>query len=271
LNKYTAFWGGLVAASGVVMHFLLLALGDQTFFMAAEYLPPAQIVSYAVISGGAALFLASFLTEWPRYSGISNEVAARYFGRIALVNALAAAVFASPMLVPPLKLPILLTEWSGIYIVVAYAFFVIFGVLGMLGWSLMYRFTPAIFSVDSFDRRSILVQLILSEAGIYTVSTVLFLAGYIGARLIYSDQVGSVLVGASMEFSDLPAAVSIFIIIVSVFLGAISILTGKRTGADVRPTMVLSQDSSLPAMMPDVGRKNAEGTEGPPAERPKSP
>ena len=227
MNTYTAFWGGLLAASGVVMHFLILGLGNESFFMSATYLPPAQIVSYGIIGTGVVLFLASFVVKWPRYAEINTEGASRYFGRIALVNALAAAVFVAPMLDPSLELPILLTEWPGIYIVVAYGFFVIVGVLGMLAWSVMYRFTPSFFSREFLDRRSILLQLALSEVGIYVVSTVLFLAGFRGASLVHDGLVGSVFVGASMEFSDIPAAVAIFIVIVSVVLGAANILNGK--------------------------------------------
>lgn len=229
MNRYTATWGCLLAASGVLMHFLLVALGQETFFMAQDYLPPAQIVSYGIIAAGIVFLIASFVAEWPRYAGVTNYEASRYFGRVALVNALAAAVFAAPMLVPSLELPILLTVWPGIYIVVAYTSFVLFGVLGMLGWSVMYRLAPAFFSRGFFDRRSVLVQLALSEVAVYAASTVLFSAGYIGASLVHDGHVGNVFVGASMEFSDIPAAISIFVIIVSVFLGAINILTGKPT------------------------------------------
>jgi hypothetical protein len=151
------------------------------------------------------------------------------------------------MLLPPLQLPILLTEWPGIYIVVAYAFFVIFGVLGMLGWSVMYHFTPAFFSRrELLDRRSILLQLILSEVAVYAVSTVLFLAGYIGARevhdITFGNPVMNPLVGSSMEFSDIPAAVSIFLIVVSVFLGAITIMTGKARPSETNDRGVSGHD-----------------------------
>ncbi len=261
MNRYTATWGALLAASGVVMHFLLLALGQESFFMAAVYLPPAQAVAYAIIAAGIVLLAASFALKWPRYVVLSNDSASRYFGRIALVNALAAAVFAAPMLVPSLELPILITEWPGIYIVVAYAFFVIFGVLGMLAWSVMYRLAPSFFSRGRFDRRSVLVQLILSEVGIYAVSAVLFSAGYIGASLVHDGLVGSVFVGASMEFSDIPAAVSIFAIIVSVFLGAIVILTGKPKTSEALSDATSEEGPSLPSLAPGIGRKNAEGTE----------
>ena len=244
MNLFTATWGCLLAASGAVMHFLLLGLGQESFFMSGLYLPPAQVAAYGTVAAGISLFLASFVTEWPRHVEISNEVASKYFGRIALVNALAAAIFAAPMLVPSLELPILLTEWPGIYIVIAYTFFVIFGVIGMLAWSMLYHFTPAFFSRQLLDRRSVLLQLILSEVGIYTVSTVLFAAGYIGASLVHDGKVGSVFIGASMEFSDIPAAVSIFIIILSVFLGAINILTGRRTAPGSRGVAALEMGPS---------------------------
>jgi len=245
MNTYTATWGGLLAASGVVMHYLLLDLGQEPFFMAGVYLPPAQISSYGIIAAGIALLLASFVTEWPKYVGIRSEAASKYFGRIALVNALAAPVFSAPMIVPSLELPILLTEWPGIYIVIAYGFFVMIGVIGMLAWSMMYRFTPAFFSREFLDRRSVLLQIVLSEVGIYTVSTALFAAGFIGASLVHDGKVGSVFVGASMEFSDIPAAVSIFIIIVSVFLGAINILTGKMKTAEIQAVGVVELGSPV--------------------------
>src|SRR6267143_552730 len=255
MNTFTATWGVLLAASGVVMHYLLLSLGQESFFLAGIYLPPAQIASYGVIAAGIVLLVASFLTKWPRHVEISNEVASRYFGRFALVNALAAAVFAAPMLVPSLELPILLTEWPGIYIVIAYSFFVMFGVIGMLAWSMMYRFAPAFFSREFLDRRSVLLQLILSEVGIYTVSTVLFAAGYVGASLVHDGKVGSVFVGASMEFSDIPAAVSIFIVIVSVFLGAISILTGKAKTARIQAVATVEQGSGTANEFPQLSRR----------------
>lgn len=232
MNSYLAIWGGLLTLSGVAMHFLLIGMEYVTFFMAAAYLPSAQLVAYGVIIVGLVLVSASFVIRWPRYVAISNDAASRYFGRISLFNGLAAAVFVAPMLVPPLQLPILLTEWPGIYIVIAYAFFVIFGVMGMLAWSVMYRFAPVFFSRrELLDRRSILLQLVLSEVAIYSVSTVLFAAGYIGAREVHDVTLGNPvmdpLVGSSMEFSDIPAAVSIFLIVVSVFLGAITIMMGK--------------------------------------------
>lgn len=264
MNSYLAIWGALLALSGVAMHFLLTGLEYVTFFMAPVYLPPAQIVSYGVIVTGLVLFLASFVMRWPRYATIGNDAASRYFGRIALVNGLAAAVFVSPMLLPPLELPILITEWPGIYIVVAYAFFVIVGVLGMLAWSVMYHFAPAFFSGrELLDRRSVLVQLILSQVAIYAVSTVLFTAGYIGAREVhdvtFGNPVMNPLIGSSMEFSDIPAAVSIFLIVVSVFLGAITIMTGKRRPSEANESGAPGHDFPSRETAGGTKSKDVEG------------
>jgi hypothetical protein len=228
MNRYLAAWGALIAAGGVAMYSLLQALGAETFFMAAFYIPPAQEVAAGVVLAGIVMLIASAIVEWPRYSAVSNEVAARYFARLALANSLAAAVFASAMLIPPLELPILFTEWPGIYIAIAFGSFVGFGVLGMLAWALMYQMLPNFFSRSSLDRRSVILQLLLSEVGIFGVSTILFLAGFTGASLVHDSLAGSVVIGASMEFADIPAAASIFVVIVSVFLGAISILGAKK-------------------------------------------
>ncbi len=212
------------------MWLLLQGLYSVNFFMMGFYIPPAQTVAEGTTFAGILLLLASLVSEWPRYAEVSNETAARYFGWAALVNALAAAVFTVPMLVPSLEFPILIAEWPGIYLVIAYAFFIIFGVIGMLGWSVMYSFMPTFFSKEWVDRRSVILQLLLSEVGIYVASTFLFIAGFRGASLVHDGNAGYAVVGATMEIADLPSAVAIFVIIVSVFLGALNIL--RRSGPE---------------------------------------
>jgi len=229
VNKYLAVWGGLLAFCGVLMYFLLDALGEESFFMGPVYIPPAQEVSLGVVLAGIIIAAAGAAFDWPKYCAISCGVAAKYFGIAALVNALAAAVFAAAMLVPPLELPILFTEWPGIYIAIAYSSFVGFGVFGLLAWGVMYQNLPNFFSRSMLDRRSVILQLLLSEVGVYVLSTFLFLGGYTGASLVHAGGVGPVFVGASMEFTDIPAAVSIFIVIVSVFLGALNIARAKNS------------------------------------------
>ena len=229
VNKYLAFWGGLLALSGVAMYVLLDALGQESFFMASVYLPPARVVALAVVAAGILLAVAGAALDWPKYFEVGNDVAARYFGLAALANALAAAIFTAAMLIPPLELPILLTEWPGIYIAIAYGSFVGFGVFGLLAWSFMYQNMPNLFSRSQVDRRSLILHLLLSEVGVYGLSTILFLGGFTGASLVHSGGVGPVFVGASMEFTDVPAAVSIFIVIVSVILGALNLVKSKST------------------------------------------
>ncbi|HEV2137519.1 MAG TPA: hypothetical protein VGR53_01610 [Nitrososphaerales archaeon] len=231
MNRYVVVWGILVLGSGFAMHLLLVALGTETFFMAASYLPPAQTASYATILAGLLLVAFGLVFRRPGYFAIESSRASKYFGRLALINALAAAIFAFPMLIPSLEFPILLTEWPGIYIVIAYSYFIFVGVIGMLGWGVVYHLLPALFSRDIVDGRSVIVQLVLIEVGTYTLSSVLFAAGFIGATLVHDGKFGSSIVGAAMEFADIPSALAIFVIIVSVFLGTLNIMTGKRTAS----------------------------------------
>ncbi len=231
MNRYLAAWGALLAVSGVTMYVLSQALAVETFFMAAYYIPPTQMVAVGLVVVGILLVVTSAFLEWPRYAAMTNEEAARYFVRAALFNTLAAAVFAFAMLIPPLEIPILFTEWPGIYIAISYGSFVGFGVMGMFAWGLMYQMLPSFFSRSLLDRRSVILQLVLSEVGIFVVSSILFSAGFIGATLVHDQTVGAVFIGASMEFADIPAATFIFVIIISVFLGAINIMGAKKTAA----------------------------------------
>jgi hypothetical protein len=64
-----------------------------------------------------------------------------------------------------------------------------------------------------------------------------------------------------MEFSDIPAAVSIFIVMLSVFLGATTILTGKRKTVELRPTASLDQGSPIPLRIPGIRSKNVEASD----------
>ena len=228
MNRYAAFWGVLVAASGVVMHFLLQALGEETFFMAPVYLPPAQDAATALALVGVALVTVGAFFDWPRYVAWPHQRAGKYFVRLAFVNALAAVAMASAMLFPPLELPILFTEWPGIYIAIAYGSFVGFGVLGMFAWGELYRSLPEYFGGSLVDRRSLILQLVLSEVGVVVVSASLFAGGYVGASLAHGGTAGIVHIGASMEVSDIPAALAIFTVMVSVVLGAVNVLGAKR-------------------------------------------
>ena len=143
-----------------------------------------------------------------------------------MINALAAALFTLPLFYPPLDFPILITEWPAIYMIIAYSFFIIFGVLGMMAWSYTYSTFAMILSKENFSRPLVIFQILLSNIGVYGMSISLFLGGYIGAYLAYIGS-GSIIVGANMEFSDIPSAFSIALCIMSVFLGVSNFLRSK--------------------------------------------
>lgn len=214
MNRYALAWGAILALSGVVMHLLLNGLREQTFRLS---LFNWQTISFGVIAAGIILAIFGLVSDRPRYAGISSDTAAKYFAWAALVNAVVAAVITAGMLIPPLEFPILFTEWPGIYIFIGYASFILFGVIGMLAWGTLFYLAPKFFSRQLLDRRSFILHLFLSEVGVYVASSVLFYAGFLGATYAHMG-FGAVVVGISIEFADVPAAIGVFIVIVSVFL-----------------------------------------------------
>jgi len=197
------------------MHFLLISLSNETFRGDIGFW---QNISYFIIFVGTATFLSSLAVAPFKNQIIESRIASKYFGYSALINAVMAAAFTLPLFYPPLDFPILITEWPGMYMIIAYAFFIIFGVLGMFAWSLSYSSLAAVLSKGNFSRPIVIFQLAISNLGVYGMAISLFLGGYLGSYLAYNGA-GSIIVGASMEFSDIPAAFSIFLCIISVFVG----------------------------------------------------
>src|SRR5579871_2419828 len=223
LNRFVVGLGVLVLIIGGLTHFLLISLSNEVFRGNIAFYQ--NIALLTIIVGVVVSFtgfgLRPFKSEW-----LDSRLAGKYFGYSALINAIAAALFTVPLFYPPLDFPILITEWPGIYMIIAYSFFIIFGVLGMIAWSYYYSNFSPIVSRENFSRPIVILQLLLSNIGVYGMSISLFLGGYIGAYLAYIGA-GSIIVGANMEFSDIPSAISISFCIVSVFLGVSNFLRGK--------------------------------------------
>lgn len=223
MNRFVLGFGVLLISMGAVMHFILIFLSHETF---RAGLTVWIDFSYAIIVVGATTLVLGAVGKPFRNGLIPSKSVAKLFGYFALVNAVAAAIFTMPMLYPPFEFPILITEWPGIYIIVAYAFFVVFGVLGMLGWSFVYSNLASLASKETFSLPVIIVQIIFSNLGVYGASVYLFLGGHLGSFLAYHGA-GDIIVGASMEFSDIPSAFCISLCILSVLLGVGNFILAK--------------------------------------------
>jgi len=224
LNRFVSSLGALVLGAAPVMYLLLIALKPHTL---GGDIPAWITVSQLVAAFGVALLLGGAVMRRRPLGAIPSVAGARIFLYAGLANGFAAAVLAAPILYPGFEFPILITRWPGIYIVIAYTFFVIVGVIGMVAWGVILHLMPSAMDKTTVRRPLLLLQLGTMEVGVYVFGVSMFLGGYIGAALDYSGS-GSIVVGAAMEATVIPAAIGIFLLIFSTILGVGNVALGKR-------------------------------------------
>ncbi|MBM3897012.1 MAG: hypothetical protein FJ358_00555 [Thaumarchaeota archaeon] len=136
------------------------------------------------------------------------ERVVKYFVYATFINLGAAIIFTVPIFLPRLQFPILLTEWPGIYIYIAYSAFLIAGVLGMLAWAVAYYLLWKVFNKESCDKKILLSQILITNIGVYIVSGFMFAGGYQGAFYAHED-FAAFIVGKIMEATVIPSAIGI--------------------------------------------------------------
>ena len=223
MNKIVTMTGALVCASGFAMFFLVGLLHSETY-RAAIIIYEYSALVVSVIGAGAAV--VGVMAHDAPIETIDAEGVARFYTRLALVNTIAAALFAAPLLDPRLKFPILITQWPGIYMVVAYTFFVLVGIFGMLCWGILFHLLPSMFGRTSVRRFWLFAQVAVTEVGVYALAIFMFLGGYIGASLNYSGA-GDFIVGAQMEVAVIPSALGIFLVTLGTLIGVFNVLIPK--------------------------------------------
>ena len=132
--------GGAGLVVGAAMNYLLSDLKSAYF---RAYLPPWVICSYVILALGAGLLLVGLIVKPSSALRLDASRAANALTYIAVVNGIAAIAFAAPVLIPSFRFPILITQWPGIYMVIAYVAFLVVGILGNLAWSSVFRSLPS--------------------------------------------------------------------------------------------------------------------------------
>jgi hypothetical protein len=217
------FAAGLyVLLIGAVMPFLLDQLSTVTF---RGDIPPWRMAAVPLFIAGLVLIILGLATRGS--SRLQQTDISKLFGYAALLNVIVAIIFISPVLLPTLEFPILITRWPGIYMVAAYTSFLVVGVLGSLGWSLMYSNVSRILGAEMYDRGLALLQFVLYQFGIYGLSVFMFWGGYTGSKLSYEGG-GDALVGIVMESNVIPSALFIYTIMFASAIGVITLLSGKQ-------------------------------------------
>ncbi|TLX97769.1 MAG: hypothetical protein E6K90_10100 [Thaumarchaeota archaeon] len=224
MRRAVSILGAIIGFLGGAMYVLLIQLRSETF---RADLPPWMTGALALVGLGIALFLAGLALPSREMGTLDVVRASNYFAYSTVFNTFAAACFSIPVLIPTFEFPILITRWPGIYMVIGYAFFVLIGVLGSLGWSVLYRWLPELFARHSVLRPLFLFQFSTLEVGVYLLSVFMFLGGYVGSALVHQG-IGDTIVGIQMEFAVIPSALGIFLVIVSTLTGLANIFLSRK-------------------------------------------
>jgi hypothetical protein len=224
MNKAVTITGALVCASGFAMFFLVGLLHSETYRAAILIYQYSALVVSVIGAGGVVVGVVARDTP---LRTVDTEGVARLHFRLALINTISAALFAAPLLDPQLKFPILITRWPGIYMVVAYTFFVLVGVVGMLCWGVFFHLLPSMFDKASVRRFWLFAQVGVTEVGVYALAIFMFLGGYIGASLNYSGA-GDFIVGTQMEVAVIPSALGIFLVMLGTLIGVANVLLARK-------------------------------------------
>lgn len=224
VRRAVSILGAIIGFLGGAMYGLLIQLRSETF---RADLPPWMTGALALVGLGIVLFLAGLALPRRETGTLDVVRASNYFAYSTVFNTFAAACFSIPVLIPTFEFPILITRWPGIYMVIGYAFFVLIGVLGSLGWSVLYRWLPELFARHAVLRPLFLFQFSTLEVGVYILSVFMFLGGYVGSALVHQG-VGDTIVGIQMEFAVIPSALGIFLVIVSTLVGLANIFLSRK-------------------------------------------
>lgn len=224
MNKFVFVWGLILASCGAVMYALIGGLRFQTF---RPELAPYENTALAAGMIGLAILLVGAVLKPSRMRLMKTSKGSKIFLYASLFNCVAAAVFISPVLDPSLKFPILITQWPGIYMVIAYTMFLLIGIVGSLGWSLVYYLAPNLLSKICIDTRMFILHVFLTEVGVYALAISMFIGGYAGATIEY-EGAGPAVIGAQMEIGVIPSAVAIFILMLSALVGVATLALAKR-------------------------------------------
>lgn len=161
---------------------------------------------------------------------LDTERVARYFIYLALSNTLAAAIFATPLLVPTFGLPLIVGAFPGTWMVIAYLSFLAVGVLGMLGWSLVYFLSSRLMGKDQTIKFLAISHLVIVELSVYGYAFTMSAAGWIGGQALRQG-LSVAAVGFLIEPLVLPTGAFIALVLVGQSMGVLNILWTLRSPA----------------------------------------
>jgi hypothetical protein len=159
------------------------------------------------------------------------EKFSRYFIYVAIINLIAAVAITIPVLVPEFTFPLLLTEWPGTWMFIAYFLFLIVAVLGSVAWAALLDLIRKHFARENVNRYMAEAQLSLTTLGIYGQTSLMYALGYQGG---YAELVGfgrTIITQGLIGWMVVPIGVFVLIYLIGTIIGVANILftiTGRN-------------------------------------------
>jgi len=163
-------------------------------------------------------------------SGLSISRLSRFFVYATIFNLIVAVAITTPVIVPEFTFPIILTVWPGTWMFIAYFAFLIVGVLGSLGWSVLLNVIEDRFHRNKVNRYMAEAHFALTYVGVYGATTLMFRIGYVGGNAILSEVGKGVVTQGLIGWMVVPLGIFLYLYIIGTVLGIANvILTLART------------------------------------------
>ena len=178
---------------------------------------------------------------------------AKMFMSVGVINGALAFIFTLPILVPQLCIATppgtfgcnlsMETSWPGTWVFFAYIFFILIGVMGVLGWGLVYYFRAQLSGKTEVKKMTSWLHLVLFEIGVLGATSLQAAIGLVGGN--YVAHGGSNIIAAQVVatniipplssdptslFYDMPPiveAVFIGIAVLGMLIGLLNYFTAK--------------------------------------------
>ena len=154
---------------------------------------------------------------------IRIETVIKNFLKLSILNTIVAIIFLFPILIPQLAFPILITEWPGIYMVLAYFIFLFAAVIGFIAWTFAYYLLWKLYEIKFVKRNLVYAQLVFLEIGALLACIFMYWGGYVGSSAAYSGM-SEFVVGIMMEFATIPSGLGIGLILFGNLFGILNLI-----------------------------------------------
>lgn len=157
-------------------------------------------------------------------ASLTIERLTKVFIIASIINLMVAVAITIPVLVPEFTFPLVLTDWPGTWIFIAYFLFLIVAVLGSVGWAVILDLVRKHFGKTTVNRYMAEAQLTLTYLGIYGQTSLMFTVGYTGGYAALQGFGKATITQGIIGWMVVPIGVFIYLFLLGTIIGVANIL-----------------------------------------------